>query len=44
MRTRLGLLACAALSCGALVLALGGEAAVARTDVKNPFLPRLIRR
>ena len=31
MRTRFGLLACAALSCGVLVLALGGEAAVART-------------
>ena len=31
MRTRLGLLAGAALSCGVLVLALGGEAAVART-------------
>jgi hypothetical protein len=31
MRTRLGLLACVALSCGALVLALGGEAAGART-------------
>ncbi len=31
MRTRFGLLACVALSCGVLVLALGGEAAVART-------------
>ena len=31
MRTRFGLLACAALSCGVLVLALGGGAAVART-------------
>jgi hypothetical protein len=31
MRTRLGLLVCVALSCGALVLALGGEAAGART-------------
>jgi hypothetical protein len=31
MRTRLGLLACVALSCGVLVLALGGGAAVART-------------
>ena len=31
MRTRFGLLACVALSCGVLVLALGGGAAVART-------------
>ena len=31
MRIRFGLLACAVLSCAALVLALGGEAAVART-------------